>query len=167
MLSGKRNFFSAKRIAVCGILTAAALVLGFIEKLIPLDVVFVGFKLGFSNIVVLFALYKLNLFDAFSVCVLKIFACGLAFGGPIYLLYSLSGGLLSFIVMLISKKRLNIITDSILGSEFINIGQIICACYVISTKAILYYLPFLLLAGVFTGALIGCVSNIAIKRIKI
>lgn len=163
---GKNNAFGAKRIAICGILTAAALVLGFVEKLIPLDVVFFGFKLGFANIVVLFAIYKLNLFDSFAVCVLKILACGLAFGGPVYLLYSLSGGLLSFIVMLISKKRLNIITVSILGAVFFNIGQIICACFVLSTKAILYYLPFLVLAGVITGTLIGIIANVAIKRIK-
>lgn len=167
MPSGKSNFFSAKRIAVCGILTAAALVLGFVEKLIPLDVLLFGFKLGFANIVVLFAIYKLNFFDSFAVCILKILACGLAFGGPVYLLYSLSGGLLSFIVMLISKKRLNIITVSILGAVFFNIGQIICACFIFSTKAILYYLPFLMLAGVVTGALIGFIANIAIKRIKI
>lgn len=167
MPSGKSSFFSAKRIAVCGILTAAALVLGFVEKLIPLDIVFFGFKLGFANIVVLFALYKLNLFDSFAVCILKILACGLAFGGPVYLLYSLSGGLLSFFAMLISKKRLNIITVSIFGAVFFNIGQIICACFVLSTKAILYYLPFLMLAGVITGALIGFIANIAVRRIKI
>ena len=164
---GKNNAFGAKRIAICGILTAAALVFGFVEKLIPLVVVFFGFKLGFANIVVLFAIYKLNLFDSFAVCVLKILACGLAFGGPVYLLYSLSGGLLSFIVMLISKKRLNIITVSILGAVFFNIGQIICACFVLSTKAILYYLPFLVLAGVITGTLIGIIANVAIKRIKL
>ena len=164
---GKNNAFGAKRIAICGILTAAALVLGFVEKLIPLDVVFFGFKIGFANIVVLFAIYKLNLFDSFAVCVLKILACGLAFGGPVYLLYSLSGGLLSFFAMLISKKHLNIITVSILGAVFFNIGQIVCACFVFSTKSILYYLPFLMLAGVITGALIGLIANIAVKRIKI
>ncbi|MBQ4155737.1 MAG: Gx transporter family protein [Clostridia bacterium] len=158
---------SAKKVAVCGLLIAIALVLQFVEKLIPVEFVFYGFKLGLANIVVLFALYKLRFIDSFIICIFKILICGLGFGGPVYLMYSLSGGILSFFAMWLSKQKLNIITVSVLGSVFFNIGQVVCACFMLSTKAILSYLPVLVVAGVFTGALIDIVSDIAIKRIKI
>ncbi len=157
----------AKRIAVCGLLIATALVLNFVEKLIPVEFVFYGFKLGLANIVVLFSLYKLRFSDSLIICIFKILICGFGFGGPIYLMYSLSGGILSFFAMWVAKHKLNIITVSVFGSIFFNIGQVLCACILLSTKAVLSYLPVLILAGVFTGALIGIVSNIAVKRIKI
>lgn len=167
MPSGKNHKSGAKRIAVCGILVAAAIVLGLVEKLIPIDTLFYGFKLGLANIVVVFSLYKLKLSDAFIICALKIIVCGFSFGGPVYLMYSLSGGILSFIIMLLAKKKLKVITVSVLGSVFFNIGQVICACFLLSTYAIFYYLPYLMLAGVMTGAVVGIVADVAIKRIKI
>ena len=159
--------FKTKRIAICGLLVATAIILNFVEKLIPVEFVFYGFKLGFANIVVLFALYKLRFVDSLIVCFLKILVCGLSFGGPVYLMYSLSGGILSFFAMWLAKHKLNIITVSVIGSVFFNIGQILCACFLLSTKAILSYLPVLVITGVFAGALIGIVSDTAIKRIKI
>lgn len=163
-----KNIFPIKRITVCGMLIASAVVLGFIEGLIPLNFGFAGFKLGLANIVVLFALYKLKSVDAIVICILKILICGLAFGGPVYIFYSLSGGLLSFLIMLLLKNKLHIITVSILGAVFFNIGQVLCAVVMFSTVAIIYtYLPLLMLAGVITGSLIGFIADIAIKRIKI
>ena len=159
--------FNTKRIAICGLLVATALVLNFVEKLIHIDFLGYGLKLGFANIVVIFALYKLRFIDSFIICILKILICGLGFGGPVYLMYSLCGGLLSYFVMCLAKTKLNIITVSCLGSVFFNVGQILCACLMLSTKAVLSYLPVLIIIGLFTGALIGVVSNTAIKRIKI
>ena len=158
---------NTKRIAICGLLVATAFVLNFVEKLIPIDVAFYGVKLGLANIVVLFALYKLPFLDSFIICVLKIVIAGLSFGGPIYLVYSFCGGILSYLIMLLLKNRLNIVTVSVLGSVFFNIGQILCACVMLSTIAIASYLPILMITGVITGLLIGIVSNTAIERIKI
>ena len=158
---------NAKRIAICGLLVATAFVLNFVEKLIPIDVAFYGVKLGLANIVVLFALYKLPFLDSFIICVLKIVIAGLSFGGLIYLVYSFCGGILSYLIMLLLKNRLNIVTVSVLGSVFFNIGQILCACVMLSTIAIASYLPILMITGVITGLLIGIVSNTAIERIKV
>ena len=63
-----KNKISTKRICVCGMLIAAAFVLSFVERFIPIDVAIYGFKLGFANIVVVFALYKLSLADAAFIC---------------------------------------------------------------------------------------------------
>lgn len=162
-----KNKISTKRICVCGMLIAAAFVLSFVERFIPIDVAIYGFKLGFANIVVVFALYKLSLADAAFICFVKILLSGLLFGGPIYLMYSFCGGVLSFIVMLMLKNKLNIITVSALGSVFFNIGQIAFACFNFASFGVWTYLPVLIVTGVFTGVLIGIISNIAINRIKI
>ncbi len=159
--------FNAKKIAICGLLVATAIVLNFVEKLIPFGTSVYGVKIGLANIVVLFALFKLPLLDSFAICLFKILICGLSFGGPVYLVYSLCGGLLSFCVMLLLKNKLKLITVSILGSVFFNIGQVLCACFMLSSFAILSYLPVLVITGVVTGALIGIISNIAVKRIKL
>ena len=82
-------------------------------------------------------------------------------------MYSFCGGVLSFIVMLMLKNKLNIITVSALGSVFFNIGQIAFACFNFASFGVLTYLPVLIVTGVFTGVLIGIISNIAINRIKI
>lgn len=158
---------NAKRIAICGLLVATVFVLNFVEKLIPIDTVLYGVKLGLANIVVLFALYKLSFVDSFIICILKILIAGFSFGGPVYLIYSFFGGVFSYLVMLFFKNRLNILTVSILGSLFFNIGQILCACIMLSTMAIVSYLPFLMISGVITGLLTGIASDTAIKRIKI
>ncbi|MBQ5590594.1 MAG: Gx transporter family protein [Clostridia bacterium] len=158
---------STKRIAVCGLLISLALIFGFVEKLIPFEFLTYGFKIGFANIVVVFALYKLNTLDAFVVSFFKIVLCAISFGGPVYLFYSLSGGLLSFVVMLLLKNKLHVVTVSILGSVFFNIGQIVCASILLSTNVIYSYLPVLMVVGIITGAVIGLISNTAINRIKI
>ncbi len=160
--------FNTKRMVICGLLVATAFALNFVEKLIPIDTVFFGVKLGLANIVVLFALYKLPFLDSFIICILKILIAGLSFGGPVYLIYSFCGGILSYLIMLLTKNKLNVLTVSILGSVFFNIGQILCACVMLSTMAIIpSYLPILMISGVITGLLVGIASSTAINRIKV
>ena len=164
MQLGKNNI---KRITLCSVLIALAFALTVVERAIPFAFNHYGIKLGLANIVVLFAIYKTNYLDAFIVCVFKICFFGILFGGPVYFVYSLSGGLLSFVVMLITNKKLNIITVSVLGSLFFNIGQILCASIMLWTTVVFYYLPYVLILSVITGILIGLLTDVVIKRIKI
>ncbi len=157
---------SVKRLTICALLVSLCFVFSFIERLIPVDFYAYGFKLGLANIVVVFALYKCKIFDTLIIIIAKILISGICFGGPVYLLYSLFGGILSFLIMLVLKNRLHIFTVSIFGAIFFNIGQILCACLIMSSN-LLYYLPVMIIAGVFTGLFIGLLTDIAIKRIKI
>ena len=83
-------------------------------------------------------------------------------------LYSLSGGLLSFLVMVLLKKsdRFSVAGVSIGGGTAHNIGQLLVAMVVVQTYQVGYYLPVLLVAGEVTGLLIGLVAKEVLKRIQ-
>ena len=88
---------------------------------------------------------------------LRIVLSGFLFSNLYTILYALSGAVVSFSAMIIGKKcgRFSMIGVSVLGGVFHNIGQIIVAMLVVETFAVAYYSPFLIVAGVLTGALLG------------
>ena len=106
--------------------------------------------------------------EVFLISIFRILLMGFLFGNGVSLLYSLSGGLLSFVVMLVLKKYdlLSIMGISVAGGVFHNIGQIIAAALVIHSKSIIYYLPVLVVAGVITGTIIGFLSDKVVKALK-
>lgn len=157
------------QIAEYGLLIALALVLSYVEVLVPLSVSVPGVKLGLANIVVVFALYRLGKAEAFAISVLRVLLISFIFGSGFALLYSLSGAILSFGVMLLLLKtgRFSPIGVSIGGGVFHNVGQILCAMVILGTKQIAYYLPVLLISGTAAGVVIGIITGILIKRIKL
>lgn len=156
-----------KKIAQIGMLVAVAFVLSYIESLLPISLGVPGIKLGLSNIVVLLCLYECSVKETFGIAVIRILLCGLTFGSLSTMMYSLAGGMLSFIVMLLLKKteRFSIYGVSIAGGVCHNIGQIIVAVLVLQTGLLVYYLPFLLLAGCIAGVCIGFVAAMLTKRL--
>ena len=50
------------------------------------------------------------------------------------------------------------------GGVLHNIGQIIAAVFIMGSGAIVYYLPVLMITGTVTGAVIGIVSAMVVKR---
>ena len=121
------------RIVLYGMMIALAFVFSYLEHLIPLNIGIPGIKLGLGNLVVLIALYTLGTGGAFVIAVVRIVLTGLTFGGLFSMLYSLAGGLLSFVVMaLLSRSgRLHIAGVSICGGVMHNIGQLAVAMLVL------------------------------------
>ena len=161
--------FTAKKVAYMALLTSMALILGYIEKLIPITAAIPGIKLGLSNVVILFGLYMLWAGDAFVLMVLKVVLSGLLFGSPSVMMYSFGGGLLSWIVMtLLSRiKGISIIGVSAAGAVAHNVGQIIVAILVVKTWGLIYsLLPWLMLAAVITGLLTGIVARMVIAALE-
>lgn len=157
-----------KNIAKTGMLVAVAFVLSYIESMLPLNLGVPGIKLGLSNIVVLFSIFNLNTLTAFCIAIVRIVLCGITFGSLSGMLYSLSGGILSFVVMLLLKKtkKFSIYGVSVAGGVSHNIGQILVAIAVLNNKLIMYYFPFLLIAGVVAGIATGMLGGILIKRFR-
>lgn len=139
----------------------------YLESLIPFHFGIPGIKLGLANLVVVTALYTVGEKQAFAVSVIRIILSGLTFGGVFSLVYSLAGGILSFLAMLIAKRcrALSVTGVSVIGGSIHNIGQLIAAAIVMETPSIAYYLPVLLLSGAVTGAVIGVVGNLIINRL--
>ena len=130
--------------AFMGVFLALAMICSYIEMLIPFDFGIPGVKLGLTNIVVVLMLYSIGTKEAFCVSVIRIFLVGILFGNLIGILYSLGGGILSFLVA---------------GGIAHNIGQILIAALVVSSHYVLYYFPVLLIAGLLTGFLIGLLAQ--------
>ena len=159
--------WSASAIAKLGLLTAVAIVLGYFEHLLPVTGI-PGVKLGLANTVLLYALYLLDIPSAILLMFLKVGVSGLLFGGPAAMLYSLAGGVLSLVVMIFARKLpgLSIIGVSILGAVSHNIAQMLVAIFIVETRAILAYLPVLLLAAAVTGTLTGVIARYTFRGLN-
>jgi heptaprenyl diphosphate synthase len=156
-----RSRFDLRTLVVDAILLSLALVLSIAERWVPLELIVPvpGIKLGLANIVTLFALLCLRPWDALAILVVRCLVMG-AIAGPMTLLFSLSGGLLAFLVMWLQKPLLNkvfsVIGISLAGAAAHNAGQVLVAGLVLSEPLLIVaYLPLLLLAGLLTGTLTG------------
>ncbi|MBR3273280.1 MAG: Gx transporter family protein [Clostridia bacterium] len=100
---------NADKVARFGMLTALALVLGWLDRAIPvtwfLSGAVPGIKLGLANTVLLYAVYLMDWKGCVLLMLAKVFLSGFMFGSMSAILYSLSGGVLSLAVMLLVKGR--------------------------------------------------------------
>lgn len=156
------------KVAYFGVLTALALIFSYIETMIPIHFGIPGVKLGFANLIVVIALYKMGIKEAYTLSIVRVILAGFIFGNLFSILYSLAGGLLSLTMMVVLKKteKFSVFGVSMAGGVFHNIGQLIMAAIVLESLSIAYYFPILLVSGVVTGLLIGLVSNEMLKRLK-
>ena len=122
----------AINIALYGLLIALAMVLSFVETLIPIPIPVPGVKLGLANLVTVVGLYLIGIPGTIAVTLIRIVLVGLSFGNPYSMIYGLSGSFLSLFVMAILKKtgKLSQIGISVLGGIAHNIGQITFAAVV-------------------------------------
>lgn len=157
-----------KHIAYFGLLLSLALILSYVESLIPFFVSVPGVKLGLANLVVLICLYCFPARYAFLLYGMRVLLAGLLFGNLFSILYSLAGALLSLTVMFFAKRflRLGILGVSILGGVFHNVGQLLVAIAVVSNYRIGYLFPYLMLSGILTGAVIGVITNSVVPYLK-
>lgn len=155
------------RVAHFGVYTALALIFSYVETLIPINFGIPGVKLGLANLIIVVALYKMNLKEAYMLSIVRVVLSGFIFGNLFSIIYSLAGGLLSLTVMAILKKlnQFSTIGISMAGGVFHNVGQLIMAIIVLESINIAYYFPVLLISGVFTGLLIGIIANEMLKRL--
>ena len=155
------------RVAYFGVFTALALIFSYVETLIPIQFGIPGVKLGLANLIIVIALYKLKLREAYVLSVVRVILAGFLFGNYFSIIYSLAGGLLSLTVMAYLKHRgdFSVIGVSIAGGVFHNVGQLVVAMAVVETFHVAYYMPVLLVAGLVTGFLIGILSDNMLKRL--
>ena len=157
-----------RKVARMGLLLALSMILSYVETLIPAFVAVPGVKIGLANIVIVFALYTLGDMEAISLSLIRVLLSSLLFGSVLSLLYSFSGALLSLVGMILMKKVKIFSTTvvSVTGGVLHTLGQILVACLVLETDVLLYYLPVLILSGTITGAVIGIIASLVIKRLE-
>lgn len=158
----------SKRIAYYGLFASLAILMGYVEMLIPMPLLVPGMKLGLANVIIVIVLYFMDAKAAFFISVVRVVLSGLMFAGFAGLLYSLAGAILSFSIMVFMKKTsmFSIIGVSVAGGVFHNVGQIIVATLVVENLKLMYYLPFLIFFGVATGTMIGVVAKMSLGYLK-
>ena len=151
------------------LLVALAMVLSWLESMVPLSLAVPGVKLGLANLVVIFALYRLGPRQAAVISLVRVLLVTLTFGNAFGFAYSLAGAALSLGVMIPLRRsgKFSLLGVSIAGGVCHNIGQILVAMAVLGTAELLWYLPALLAAGTAAGVCIGAAGALVTARVKL
>lgn len=155
-----------KRLVLLAMLTAVAMVLSYVESLLP-SVGIPGVKMGLANIAVIFALFRFGWKEAAALSLVRVVLVSLLFGSIGAMLYSLAGAVLSLAVMALLRRidRFSTVGVSVAGGVAHNAGQILMAMLILQTKQLLAYLPVLAVSGIAGGVLTGLVAALLIRRI--
>lgn len=157
----------AKKVAYLGIMTALAMVLGWLESLVPVVVFAPGIKLGIANVVTLFVLYRFGWKEAAVISLLRVFLISLLFGNFSVFLYSVAGAIFSLLTMALLKHshKFSIMAVSAVGGVMHNLGQLCMAIFLVRSIVLGYYFPVILLSGVIAGILVGLLGAYLHKKI--
>lgn len=157
---------NTKKITTLALVTATAMILSYVESLLP-SVGVPGVKLGLANIAVIFALYRLGWREALGISIVRVFLVSLLFGSLSALLYSLAGAALSLGVMALLRRseRFSSVGVSVAGGVAHNAGQILMAMLLLGTARLAYYYPILVVTGVAGGVFTGLTAAMLVKRI--
>ena len=157
----------AKKVTVMAMCIALAMVLSYLESLIPSPGI-PGVKLGLANLAVIFALYKMGWREAVGISLLRVLLVSLLFGHVASLMYSAAGAALSLAGMILLRRidRLSCVAVSVSGGVLHNVGQILMA-WALMGPNVVYYLPVLIFSGTVAGVAIGVVSALLIRRIDV
>lgn len=157
-----------QRMAQCALLGALALVLSYIETMIPLPFAVPGIKLGLANAAVLVALLLVDSRAAVEVALVKVLASGFLFGTPTMLAYSAGGTVLAVLVMLVMARPcgLGAVPVSMASAICHNIGQLAVAAFMLSSTAVFATLPVLAVAACATGAIIGVAAQGVVSALQ-
>lgn len=158
---------SIRKTALLGMITSVALVLAYLEAILPpVSTAVPGIKMGLPNLAIIFVLYRFGLKDAAVVSALRLFIVALLFGNVMTLAYSAAGAVLSLTLMAILKRtdKFSSVGVSVVGAVMHNLGQILVAIFLFETVQLGYYMIVLSVTGSIAGILIGIGAGVLLKR---
>ena len=157
-----------RRLTLMALLTAVALIIFTVEAQLPPQAPIPGIKLGLANIITVYAMFRLGTRDTLCILLCRIFMGSIFSGQMMTLFFSLSGGLLCFLVMLGMRKLVTedqIWRCSVIGAVAHNVGQVLAAMWISGTASMIVYLPVLLISGVLAGLFTGFCAQFLLKRL--
>jgi heptaprenyl diphosphate synthase len=158
----------SKRLTIDALLLSSALILSWLEAVLPFTIPLPGFKLGFANIATLLAVQLIGRADALYITLSRVFIISLLFGSVTGFIFSLAGGLLAFIMSAALRStygKISLIGISVAASAAHNIGQVLAACLVFTSISPLGMLWWLLLLSIPSGFLTGFAAEISLRRL--
>ncbi|MBO5322198.1 MAG: Gx transporter family protein [Clostridia bacterium] len=155
-----------KKLAFLSVISALAIILSFVESLLPpIWSAVPGIKMGLPNIVIIFLLYRFSIKEAATVSFIRLLTVVLLFGNFMTFLYSFTGAVLSLLVMWLLKhiNKFSQIGVSIAGAISHNLAQVVVAVLLLSTKEIGFYMPVLAVSGTVAGIFVGLSGIMLLK----
>lgn len=159
------------------LLSSLALVLSWLESMIPFQPGLPGVKLGLANLVIVFALYHMDVRSSLLINVVRILLAGLLFSGPFGTLYSMAGGAASLAAMTglqawnlrrrVRKQGdlFSIFGISMAGGVFHNLGQLVIAILFVSNLNLIFYFPVMILSGIVTGLVNSSIARLLLQKL--
>lgn len=160
---------TVKRTAFLGVMASLALILAYLEALLPpVAAAFPGIKMGLPNIVIIFALYRFGVKEAVAISAVRLVCSALLFGNAMTFIYSLAGAALSLAIMALlkSSELFSAVGISVTGAICHNIGQIAVAVLLLERAEIALYLPVLLISGTVAGLLVGLAGHYLVRLME-
>ena len=150
------------------LLLAIALIINFLESLVPLPLPLPGVKLGLANCIGLVVLYLYSEKDYVVFNVLKVFMVALlrtGFGTSFFI--GLSGTILATIFTLIFYKfsKASIYGLSVIGAVFHALGQVLMVVLLYNSIYMINYLVVLEITSVISGLLTAFVASITLQKL--
>jgi len=159
-----------KKDAVIIILICNAILISLLELIIPIPIPIPGVKLGLGNIITIIAIAFLDFKDVLLIVFLRCIVVAVLSKGITVLPFSLTGGLLSAIVMWLLYKTasrfFSIKGISIIGAIVHNTAQLMVASLILREAVLFYYIPILLISAIITGLITGSVSELTVREIE-
>ena len=167
MKSGKN---AAKKIAVLAIFTALSLIAFIIENQFP-PMFIPGAKMGLANIFSFAALIMYSPVEAFIIVAIRTGLGAVYAGNVSALLYSFTGGVVSMtvssVLMYTVYPRISVMSVSVLAAVAHNITQNIVFVIISGTTLTFGYMPYLVLIGILSGAVVGGVIMLIFKKVPL
>lgn len=150
------------------LLLAIALIVNYLESLVPLPIPMPGVKLGLANCIglVVLCLYKEKDYVVFNV--LKVFMVALlrtGFGSSFFI--GMSGTLLATISTLFVYKltKASIYGLSVVGALFHALGQVLMVMLLYSNVYMINYLVFIEIASVISGVITAFIASVTLQKL--
>lgn len=162
------NRLTLRKIALCGIFTAFAVIAFTLENLFP-PLILPGVRLGVSNVFILLSALTLGSVYGYATLIIKILLGSIFSGNVSSALYSLPAGIISLsleLALLMWTKKVSILATSVAGATLNVTVQNIVFCFVTGSMEYLAYLPYLSLLGAVSGVAVGFTVYLLIKKIK-
>lgn len=157
-----------KRIALDAMLAAFALLLFLVEALLPPLTAIPGIKIGLANVVTLAAVYLCGRRDAAAILFVRVCLGAIFAGNVTTFLYSAAGAVLCLgVTCLVCRPlRKTVWAVSVLGAIAHNVGQLLTAAVLLRSVAVFWYLPYLVIAAVVSGAFTGLCVQFLLHRLN-
>lgn len=162
----KEKKLNTKKLAYLALLAACAIIMGYVEAILPLDLGVPGVKPGLCNIFILITLILFSWKEALMVSVVRILAVGFMFGNLFSISYSIAGTLFAVFIMslLIHVGRSGLVGISASGGAMHGIGQMLVAKLILPALPFTGYTSVLILSGVVTGTVTGFIVYEILRR---